>query len=157
MQKDTHKVKSYKFVCKVPPQCSHVLTKTHKKKTHNAQNECKFFSGGIFNVYLNTPRDLCYTYCTPLHCGGTPTMKITPAMSNCTYFLLHNVAIVRSHTHTHTHEHTNTHTHTHSLTHTHTYTHTHTHTHEHTYTHTHTHTHTHTDTDTQLMLLLAKQ
>ena len=114
MQKDTHKVKSYKFVCKVPPQCSPVCT-----KTHNAQNECKIFLGVFFNVYLNTPRDLFYTYCTPspVQCGGTPTMKITPTMSNCTYLYSHNVAIVRSHTHTHTHTHTQTNMYTGSIVH----------------------------------------
>ena len=43
MQTDTHKVESYKFVCKVPPQCSPVLTKTQIQRTqrkykYNAHN-----------------------------------------------------------------------------------------------------------------------
>ena len=39
MQKDTHKVESYKFVCKVPPQCSPVLAKTQQKKQESTKCE----------------------------------------------------------------------------------------------------------------------
>ena len=93
MQKDTHKVKSYKFVCKVPPQCSPVGTKTHKKNTTHKMNVKSFW--GYFSMFiLIHPETYFIRIAPPLQCGGTPTM------SNCTCIYSHNVAILRSHTHT---------------------------------------------------------
>ena len=70
---DTHKVKSYKFVCKVPSQCSHVLTKTHTKRTSH-KCECKIAqSGGPFLMcILIHPDTLFYMHCTPSPLWGYP-------------------------------------------------------------------------------------
>ena len=91
MQKDTHKVKSYVHVCKVPPQCSPVLT-----KTHNAQNERKILLW-VFSIFiLIHPETYFIRVAPPLNCGGTPPQ------CQIVCFYSHNVAVVR-HTHTHTH------------------------------------------------------
>ena len=77
--KDTHKVKSYMHLCKVPPQCSPVLTRTQKKRTTHKINVKS--SGGIFNVYLNTPRDL-HVFLYVLHplstVGVPPQWRLPP-------------------------------------------------------------------------------
>ena len=51
MQKDIHKVKSYKYVCKVPHNVALYVFFSNTKKTHNARNERKILLlGGIFNT-----------------------------------------------------------------------------------------------------------